>query len=239
MNKKVGLNRKVKTPPSFVTALTDETFDAAIHSGKSALVEFYAPWCGHCKQLAPEYEKLGKAFAGDADVLVAKVDATDYGELASRFEVQGYPTLKYFPAGSTEPENYEGPRTAEGMLEFLNSKAGTERRLDGTLGASAGRVAALDAIISNAGFSVSADVVSQIKATAASLEGKEAKNGKVYVAVAEKVAAKGADYVSKESARLAKVIGGANIKPENKHQFLIKMNVLRAFEKSTAGSEEL
>eukprot|EP00981_Chlorochromonas_danica_P011841 scaffold4305_cov170-Ochromonas_danica.AAC.4 len=96
---------------------------------KAALVEFYAPWCGHCKSLAPEYEKLGKIFAGDSDVLIAKVDATEEGNLASRFDVSGYPTLKFFPANSVEPIPYEGARTAAGMLEFINTQAGTARRL--------------------------------------------------------------------------------------------------------------
>jgi thiol-disulfide isomerase/thioredoxin len=56
-----------------VVALTAKTFDDAVGKDKAALVEFYAPWCGHCKKLAPEFEKLGEAFKSNKDVLIAKV----------------------------------------------------------------------------------------------------------------------------------------------------------------------
>lgn len=230
VNDKVGTSRRVKVAASAVTVLGTDNFDQLALGDKATLVKFYAPWCGHCKTLAPEYEKLGKAFAGDSEVLIAEVDATEYGELATRFDVNGYPTLKYFPAGSAEPEAYEGERTAEGMLGFINSKAGTSRRLDGSLAPEAGRVAALDEILANANFAVTADVLAALKAAASSLSGKEAKAAELYLAVADKVHTKGADYVAKEIARVTKVLGGANVKPAAKNQFQAKVNVLRAFQ---------
>ena len=69
----------------------------------SQLMNFILPGCGHCKALAPTYEKLGSAFA-KADVIIAKVDADAENTLGSRFGVSGYPTLKYFPKGSTSAE---------------------------------------------------------------------------------------------------------------------------------------
>jgi protein disulfide-isomerase A6 len=230
VNEKVGTSRRVKVAASAVTVLGTENFDELALGDKATLVKFYAPWCGHCKTLAPEYEKLGKAFAGDADVLIAEVDATEYGELANRFDVSGYPTLKYFPAGSAEPEAYDGERTAEGMLGFVNSKAGTARRLDGSLAPEAGRVTALDEVLANANYAVTAEVLSALKAAASSLTGKEAKAGAIYLSTADKVVAKGGDYVAKEIARLTKVLAGASVKPAAKNQFQLKLNVLRAFQ---------
>lgn len=58
-----------------------------------------APWCGHCKALAPEYEKAASEFKGDENVFLAKVDATAETDLAERFEVRGYPTIKFFKEG--------------------------------------------------------------------------------------------------------------------------------------------
>ena len=69
----------------------------------SQLMNFILTGCGHCKALAPTYEKLGSAFA-KADVIIAKVDADAEKTLGSRFGVSGYPTLKYFPKGSTSAE---------------------------------------------------------------------------------------------------------------------------------------
>ena len=60
--------------------------------------------CGHCKRLAPAYEEVGKAFNGVDNVLIAKVDADGDRALGGRFGVRGFPTLKFFPQGSTEPE---------------------------------------------------------------------------------------------------------------------------------------
>ena len=60
--------------------------------------------CGHCKRLAPAYEEVGKAFNDVENVLIAKVDADGDKTLGGRFGVRGFPTLKFFPQGSTEPE---------------------------------------------------------------------------------------------------------------------------------------
>jgi len=62
------------------------------------------PGCGHCKRLAPAYEEVGQAFDNSEDVLIAKVDADAEKALGSRFGVRGFPTLKFFPKGSTDPE---------------------------------------------------------------------------------------------------------------------------------------
>lgn len=61
------------------------------------MIEFYAPWCGHCKKLAPEWNEAATAMKGK--VKFGKVDATVEKRLASRFGVQGYPTIKYWKYG--------------------------------------------------------------------------------------------------------------------------------------------
>jgi protein disulfide-isomerase A6 len=79
------------------------------------LVEFYAPWCGHCKSLAPEYEKAAKALKGIANI--AAVDAT---KEQVDVQVQGYPTLKFYVDG--KPTDYDGPRTADGIVDYVLRK---------------------------------------------------------------------------------------------------------------------
>lgn len=115
---------------SNVMALTPDTFDAIVGHGQGVFVEFFAPWCGHCKSLAPEYEIAGTAFKNlGSQVVIASVDADKHRELGQRFEVKGFPTLKWFPAGSLTPEAYSGGRTAADIVAFVNEKAGTNARV--------------------------------------------------------------------------------------------------------------
>jgi protein disulfide-isomerase-like protein len=82
---------------SDVIVLTNENFDAEIAKHPLILVEFYAPWCGHCKHLAPEYETAATRLKED-NIPIAKVDADaeDNRPLSERFGIRGFPTLKLF-----------------------------------------------------------------------------------------------------------------------------------------------
>ena len=106
-----------------VKELTPDNFDEVVGKDVASLVFFKAPWCGHCKALVPELTKLGKAVAGNKNIVVAKVDADAHSGLGSRFGVSGFPTIKFFPAGSLTPEDYNGGRDAKAFIKFLNEKA--------------------------------------------------------------------------------------------------------------------
>jgi len=94
-----------------------------LDDSKDVFVEFYAPWCGHCKSLAPRWEKLGEMFASEPSVIIAKVDST---ENDTPFKVQGFPTLVFFPAGAkAAPITYSGERTEEAMAEFVRKNGNT------------------------------------------------------------------------------------------------------------------
>ena len=91
-----------------------------IDSDEVWVVEFYAPWCGHCKSLAPKYEELGKAFANDDDVIIAKIDGTA-NDVEANIEVKGFPTIAFYKKGSAgaAPLAYNGDRDAAAMEKFV------------------------------------------------------------------------------------------------------------------------
>jgi len=105
--------------------LGDSNFDSTLETFDTALVMFYAPWCGHCKRLKPEYEKAaGILKANDPPVHLVKVDCTEAGkETCGRFQVSGYPTLKIFRGGELS-QDYGGPREAAGIVKFMKAQVG-------------------------------------------------------------------------------------------------------------------
>lgn len=106
-----------------VLVLTDDTFDEAIAKYDYLLVEFYAPWCGHCKKLTPEYEGAASVLsAQDPPRTIAKVDATENKAIADRMEIKGFPTLYFFNHGSKM--EYNGGRTKDTIVEWVNKKTG-------------------------------------------------------------------------------------------------------------------
>ncbi|KAF9586295.1 protein disulfide-isomerase precursor [Lunasporangiospora selenospora] len=110
---------------SQVLELTSENFEEKVPQEKLILVNFYAPWCGHCQKLEPEYEKAAVELK-ESGIPLAKVDCESQSSLCKKYDVSGYPTLKLFKEGSAL--GYKGTRNAEDIVMYMKRHAGPATR---------------------------------------------------------------------------------------------------------------
>lgn len=103
-----------------VLVLKESNFSDVVSKNRYVLIEFYAPRCGYCQHLAPEYAAAATELKGE--VILAKVDATEENDLAQKFEVQGFPTIFFFIDGVHK--QYTGQRTKEGIVSWIKRKTG-------------------------------------------------------------------------------------------------------------------
>lgn len=78
------------------------------------------PWCGHCKSMKPDYDRLGAEYAHSSSVAVVDVNCEEESELCQANGVQGYPTIKYYVGG--EESKYEGGRDYASLKTFVDEK---------------------------------------------------------------------------------------------------------------------
>ncbi|KAA3458885.1 putative protein disulfide-isomerase A6 [Gossypium australe] len=207
VNSEGGTNVKIATLPSSVVVLNADNFnEIVLDETKDVLVEFYAPWCGHCKSLAPIYEKC-------------------------RYGVSGYPTLKFFPKGNKAGEDYHGERELDDFVSFINEKCGTSRDTKGQLTSKAGILPSLDTLVKEFVSASNDDkktVLSKLEQEVEKLKGSTARYGKIYLKAAKSCLEKGADYPKKEIERLQRILD-KSISQAKTDEFTLKRNILSTF----------
>jgi len=230
VNSKAGTMAFVAKPHSDVTVLTPSSFDTYMNKNVGMLAEFYAPWCGHCKKLAPIYEKVATTFVNEEAVVIANVDADAHKSLGSKFGVTGFPTLKWIPADCHDAdcaEDYSGAREGENLVDFVNGKMATKRVFGGRLNDEAGRDPKLDAVVPK--FMAAADKEAVI--TEAEGLAQDDKDATFYVKVMKKIvklADEGEAWVKKEVSRLTGMLDKP-VAATKKDEFNKRLNIIKIF----------
>ncbi|GAA5931109.1 hypothetical protein JCM1841_000014 [Sporobolomyces salmonicolor] len=228
----------------YSTVLTPQNFDNVIASqSEGTLVAFFAPWCGHCKNLEPVWSKIAEAFDGDDRCKVAHLNADESAAkpLASKYGVSGFPTIKFIapPSKGGKVETYQSARSEEAFLEYLNKQCGTNKGPGGVLSDLAGRIPSLDTLAS-VYLTPSATrpaLLSSASALASSLTDSSSSLATYYLKLMTKWAgASGAQledaraWIAKESERLGKLAGRkGKVAVKQLEEARMKQNVLAAF----------
>ncbi|KAI9729132.1 MAG: Protein disulfide-isomerase-like 2-2 [Chrysothrix sp. TS-e1954] len=227
--------KKPAKMPSAVEMLTDSSFGGAVGGDKDVLVAFTAPWCGHCKTLAPVWENLALDYANEDNVAIVKVDAEANKAVAKDYGVSGYPTIKFFPKGSKTAEDYAGARDEASFVTFVNEKAGTHRLAGGGLDATAGTVEALDSIVEKLTGSNLDTLTAEAKKIAGGLQDKYAE---YYVKALEKMS-RNRNYAEKELARLQGIMKKGGLASTKQDDLISRINVLKKFGVSDETTESI
>lgn len=114
----------IADPNSAVVQLTTKEFKSFLDENPLVLTEFFAPWCGYCKQLAPEFSKAADILnETHPKIKLAQIDCTVEEDLCQKHNIKGYPTLKVMRGAYQQPSDYDGPRDAEGIVEYMVRQA--------------------------------------------------------------------------------------------------------------------
>jgi len=228
VNDEAGVRGRVSKPATKVTVLDPSNVKEVLgQKDKVVFVEFYAPWCGHCKHLAPDWEKLGVAFQNEENVVIAKVDADGHKSIGTEFGVTGFPTLKFFGAGTGgAPADYGGGRSLAELVTAVNERAGTHRTEDGLFQPQFGRIKALDEL-AEIFLAKKGDRAKTL--ASAEKEAKGTKTGDWYVKYMNAITKKGDDWVAGEETRLKGYVSDKKTDAKKLDDFAIRLNVLAAF----------
>lgn len=204
--------------------LDDLTFDKFVPSAGPALVEFYAPWCGHCRTLAQELSILGSVLGEHKRINLVKVNADEHRTLAERFNIEGFPTIKFVDADGSV-EDVDG-RSMEELAEFVWSKVGKTTFLPEL-------EPHVRAFMEEEAESRRREVAERAEAAVEGLGAKEKEYGEVYLKVMKGILKKGDEYLEKERLRIHNMVENEvhSLTEDRIKQFANKIEILEVFAK--------
>jgi len=189
-----------------------------------------------CKNLKPTWERLASDFRSE-NVVIAQIDAEANQQVARKYEIRGFPTIKYFPKNNGTPLDYDEGRDPQALVDYVNSQAGTYRTIGGGLTATAGTVAALDELVSKV-TGGSADLATVSESVKAAAEGLKDQYAQYYVKVLGKLA-DNKGWIEKESARLEGMLKKGGLGTSKIDDLTSRVNILKRFGVGSNDKSEL
>ena len=152
--------------------------------------------------------------------------------LGQKYDVSGFPTLKFFPKDNKAGEPYGGGRTLPEFVDYMNERCGVDRAEDGSLGSNAGVISSLDDEVDEfmaAAADAKSEVLKETQKAIEALEDEEKTDSAYYTKVMEKVVEKGDEFVTAEFDRLSRLISGGQLSSTKIDSFTKRKNVLARF----------
>lgn len=260
LGKRIGIHYKPSS--SKMRILTPDDFDSVVYDPKlNVLVAFTASWCGHCKNLKPQLESAAQAFKDSDNVVCAIIDADAYGQFTGKYNIHSYPTIKFFPAakpneivlqeiektglykGNQPVVPFEGGRSANDIVRYLNERSGSFRVVGGGIENTAGIVQNVvqpikDLTLQLTASAPNATAISDLKTTiTASISNIQNQYvASQYTRYLNKIIdAKGLEFAKTEQARLSELLASKNMNDRLELELTVRRNVLGLFSTSVVG----
>ena len=184
-------------------------------------VMFYNSWCTECKKFLPHMERVAKAFQNEDSVKIVANDVDLYKFYNWDYEINRFPDLRLYCKDEDDYIEYNGKKTAEDLIDFINDYCGTQRNLNGRLNSEAGVIDEVSQIVED--FLTGGKTVNYIN------EMEQIEGTKYYVWVMKEIINKGDKFILEEKERLNQLLDSGNISPDKIDEFQIRVNILSVF----------
>jgi len=203
---------------------------------RSVLVEFYAPWCGHCKKLAPKYKELASLYEGEDEIMIADINADEEMNkvISNRYGIRGFPTILLFKYNNKQnPIKYEVPRReVSDFVQFLIDEQVSDITNTGDVNEIGGihpelTFQLVDYVKNGFNDKQKSELTKnfEVKLTQT---GKNEKSIAYYHKLIDKLATKGREFITNEASRLEKLISSDTIQMIQKRSAQRRLNILRS-----------
>jgi len=204
-------------------------FKEILNNTHCVFVMFHNPWCVACKKFLPHMREVAEAFKYDSRVKIVANDVDLYKFYNWDYDLSMFPDIRLYCKDENDPIKYEGRKTAEDLIDFINDYCGTQRGLNGRLNSEAGIIDEVSQIVE--------DFLTKGKRPQYISDMEQVEGTKYYVWVMREVLNKGDSFIVQERNRLNGLLDSGTLSPDKLDEFQIRVNILGVFASYLENSE--